>query len=166
MRIAMSVGHGTGLEGTAQRLDALESAGLDIAWVGEGYGFDAPTLLGFLAARTTRLELGAGILNVFSRPPTLIAATAATLDYVSGGRALIGIGSSGPQAIEGWYGVPYNQPIRRTRETIEICRQVWRRERVEHRGAYRIPLPPDQGSGLGKPLKSPPIRCVTVSQSG
>jgi F420-dependent oxidoreductase-like protein len=153
MRLALSVGHGDGLEDTAERLAELESAGLDMAWVGEAYGFDAPTLLGYLAARTTRMELGAGILNVFSRPATLIAQAAASLDYVSGGRAVLGLGTSGPQVIEGWYGVPYGRPLQRTREVIEICRQVWRRERIDHHGAIDIPLGPGQGQGVGKPLK-------------
>ena len=154
MRIAMSIGHGDGLDRRAVgRLDDLERAGLDMVWVGEAYGFDAPTLLGYLAAKTTRVQLGAGILNLYSRPPTLIAQSSAALDYVSDGRAVLGLGTSGPQVVEGWYGVPYDQPMRRTREAIEICRQVWRRERIDHEGAYQIPLPASVGTGLGKPLK-------------
>jgi F420-dependent oxidoreductase-like protein len=149
----MSIGHGSGFDGAVSEIEDLERAGLDMAWVGEAYGLDAPTLLGYLAARTSRLELGAGILNLYSRPPTLLAQTAAGLDYVSNGRAVLGLGSSGPQVIEGWYGVPFDRPVQRTREAIEICHRVWARDRIEHTGAYRIPLPPDQGTGLGKALK-------------
>ncbi len=104
--------------------------------------------------RRERLQLASGILQIYSRTPTLTAMTAAGLDYVSGGRFVLGIGASGPQVIEGWHGVPYDAPVGRTREIIEICRAVWRRERLEYAGRhYTIPLPPDQGTGLGKPLK-------------
>ena len=133
---------------------ALEAAGIDIIAVPEAYGIDAVSILGFLAARTERVELMAGILPIYSRTPTLTAMTAAGLDLVSGGRFTLGLGSSGPQVIEGFHGVPYNAPIGRTREVIEICRQVWRRERVEFHGKYYdLPLPPEQGTGLGRPLK-------------
>jgi F420-dependent oxidoreductase-like protein len=149
----MSIGHGSGFDDAVADIEELEQVGLDMAWVGEAYGLDAPTLLGYLAARTTRLELGAGILNLYSRPPTLLAQTAAGLDYVSNGRAVLGLGSSGPQVIEGWYGVPFDRPLQRTREAIEICHRVWKRDRIQHEGAFRIPLPPGQGTGLGKALK-------------
>jgi F420-dependent oxidoreductase-like protein len=109
--------------------------------------------MGYLAARTERLEIGSGILPLYSRTPTLIAMTAAGLDALSGGRAILGIGASGPQVIEGFHGVPYDRPVARTREIIEICRKVWRRERLEHDGIYTIPLPPERGTGLGKALK-------------
>src|SRR5439155_15034745 len=109
--------------------------------------------MGYLAAKTERIEIGSGIVNVFSRTPALMAMTFAGLDYVSGGRAILGLGASGPQVIEGFHGVPYDKPVARTREIIEICRKVWRRERLEHTGIYPIPLPPGQGTGLGKPLK-------------
>ncbi len=153
MRLSMSIGHGGGFDRSVDRIEELERAGLDMAWVGEAYGFDAPTQLGYLAARTTRIELGAGILNLYSRPPTLIAQTAAGLDYVSDGRAILGIGTSGAQVIEGFYGVPFDRPLQRTREVIDICHQVWDREPVVHDGAYQIPLPAGRGTGLGKPIK-------------
>src|SRR5262249_19032439 len=106
------------------------------------------------AARTERLEIASGILQIYTRTPALTAMTAAGLDYVSGGRFTLGIGASGPQVIEGFHGVPYTAPLSRTRELVEICRRVWRRERLEYRGThYQIPLPADRGSGLGKPLK-------------
>jgi F420-dependent oxidoreductase-like protein len=132
----------------------LERAGLDLVWVAEPYGFDAPTMLGYLAAVTSTVQLGAGILPIYSRTPALTAMTAAGLDRLSGGRAVLGLGASGPQVIEGWHGVPYDHPIGRTREVIDICRQVWRRERLSYHGTfYQVPLPASAGTGLGKPLK-------------
>ena len=123
-------------------------------WVAELYSFDAVSILGYLAAKTETVELASGILPLYSRTPTLIAMTAAGLDAVSGGRFVLGLGASGPQVIEGWHGIPYKKPLQATRETIEICRKVWRRERLEHDGQmYQLPLPADQGTGLGKPLK-------------
>jgi F420-dependent oxidoreductase-like protein len=132
----------------------LEKAGLDVVWVPEAYSFDAVSQMGYLAAKTSTIEIGSGILNVFSRTATCMAQTAAGLDYVSNGRFILGLGASGPQVIEGFHGVPYTHPVPRMREIIEICRQVWRRERVSHDGRhYQIPLPQNQGTGLGKPLK-------------
>ena len=138
----------------ADQVVALEEAGLDTVWVAEAYGYDSPTLMGYLAARTSTIEIGAAILNVFSRTPALLAQTAAGLDNVSGGRAIIGLGASGPQVIEGWPGLPYSKPLTRTKETIEVIRAAIRREVVEYHGrTIELPLPPDQGTGLGKPLK-------------
>jgi len=132
----------------------LESAGLDAVWVPEAYSYDAVTAMGFLAARTTTVEIGSGILPLYTRTPTLLAMTAAGLDALSGGRAVLGLGASGPQVIEGFHGVEYDAPVGRTRETIEICRQVWRREKVDFHGKhYDVPLPEGQGTGLGKSLK-------------
>jgi F420-dependent oxidoreductase-like protein len=154
VRIAMSLNYAGGFAETAAELIDYEKAGLDIVFVPEAYSYDAVSQLGYLAAKTERLELGSGILQLYTRTPTLTAMTAAGLDYVSGGRFTLGIGASGPQVIEGWHGVPYDAPVGRTREIIEICRQVWRRDRLEHSGRhYTIPLPPGQGTGLGKPLK-------------
>jgi F420-dependent oxidoreductase-like protein len=138
----------------AAHVTELERAGLDLVWVAEPYGFDAPTMLGYLAAVTSTVQLGAGILPIYSRTPTLTAMTAAGLDRLSGGRAVLGLGASGPQVIEGWHGVPFDHPVGRTREIIDICRQVWRRERVSYDGTfYQVPLPAGTGTGLGKPLK-------------
>jgi F420-dependent oxidoreductase-like protein len=154
MRIGMGLNYAGGFAETVAELADYEKAGLDIVFVPEAYSYDAVSQLGYLAARTERLQLASGILQIYSRTPTLTAMTAAGLDYVSGGRFVLGIGASGPQVIEGWHGVPYDAPIGRTREIIEICRSVWRRERLEHDGRYyQIPLPPGQGTGLGKPLK-------------
>ncbi|MBX6389699.1 MAG: LLM class F420-dependent oxidoreductase [Frankia sp.] len=154
MRIGMPLNYAGGFTETVAELGDYERAGLDIVFVPEAYSFDAVSQLGYLAARTERLELASGILPIYSRTPTLTAMTAAGLDYVSGGRFTLGIGASGPQVIEGFHGVPYDAPLGRTREVVEICRAVWRRERVEYQGRYyTLPLPPERGTGLGKPLK-------------
>jgi F420-dependent oxidoreductase-like protein len=131
----------------------MENAGLDTVWVAEAYGFDSPTLMGYLAAKTERVQIGSAILPIYSRTPALIAQTAAGLDAVSGGRAILGLGASGPQVIEGWHGVAYDKPLGRTREIVDICRRIWRREVITNDGLYQIPLPAGQGTGLGKPLK-------------
>ncbi|MCO5967220.1 LLM class F420-dependent oxidoreductase [Actinoallomurus soli] len=154
MRIGMSLNYAGGFTETVDELADYEKAGLDIVFVPEAYSFDAVSQMGFIAARTERLQIASGILQLYSRTPTLTAMTAAGLDYVSGGRFVLGLGASGPQVIEGWHGVPYTAPIGRTREIIEICRMVWRRERVVYDGKYyKLPLPAEEGTGLGKPLK-------------
>lgn len=154
MRIGLSINYSGGFKEAAAEVADLERAGLDIVFVPEAYSFDAVSALGYLAAKTTRLELASGILQLYTRTPTLTAMTAAGLDFVSDGRYILGIGASGPQVIEGFHGVPYGAPIGRTRELVEICRKVWRRERLEYQGKYyQIPLPDGQGTGLGKPLK-------------
>lgn len=154
MKLSTSVPYTGDPKAAAARARDLESAGVDMLWVAELYSFDAVSILGFLAAHTERVELASGILPIYSRTPTLTAMTAAGLDAVSGGRFVLGLGASGPQVIEGWHGVPFDKPLTRTRELVDICRKVWRREVVEHDGdAYQLPLPADQGTGLGKPLK-------------
>ncbi len=131
-----------------------ERAGLDVVWVAEAYGFDAPSFMGYLAATTDTIQIGSAILPIYSRTPTLIAQTAAGIDAMSDGRCILGLGASGPQVIEGWHGVPYQAPLGRTREIIDICHIVWKRERLVYDGRYyTLPLPPEQGTGLGKPLK-------------
>lgn len=151
MRLGMHVNYAGDILGTIEQVARYEELGLDVAFVAEAYGFDAVSLLGYLAARTERVTLASGILPLYSRTPALIAQTAAGLDYVSGGRFVLGIGASGPQVIEGWHGVAYDKPLARTREIVEICRRVWARERLVHEGLYEIPL--QGGTGLGKPLK-------------
>jgi F420-dependent oxidoreductase-like protein len=132
----------------------LEKIGVDIALVAEAYSYDAISQLGYLAAKTSRIELGSGVVPIYIRTPSLLAMTAAGLDYVSDGRFRLGIGTSGPQVMEGFHGVPFDAPLGRTREVVDICRQVWRRERVQYDGKYyQIPLPSDRGTGLGKPLQ-------------
>src|SRR4051795_2958712 len=122
----------------ADQVRALEEAGLDTVWVPEAYGFDSPTLMGYLAAKTERVEIGSAILNIYSRTPGALAQTAAGLDNVSGGRAILGLGASGPQVIEGWHGLPYDKPLGRTREVVDIVRAALRRETLQHDGkAFR-----------------------------
>lgn len=138
----------------ARKAKDLERAGVDLIWSGEIYGFDLVSSLAFLAGQTTTLELMTGILPIYSRSPALIAQTAATIDALSGGRFHLGLGSSGPQVIEGWHGVPFDKPLQRTREVIEVCRKVWSRQPLIHDGVtIQLPLPPEKGTGLGKPLK-------------
>src|SRR5437764_6999677 len=147
------MGYADGFVKSVERIVELEQVGLDVVWVAEAYGNDAATRLGFLAARTKRVELASGILPIYSRTPALLAQTAAGLDEISNGRAILGLGASGPQVIEGWHGVPYDRPVQRTREIIEICRMVWRRQEVRYDGrAIKLPLPGEQGTGLGKGL--------------
>ena len=159
MRVGMAINYAGEFSQVVEELGDFERAGLDIVFVAEAYTFDAVSQLGFIAAKTERLQLASGILPIYSRTPALTAMTAAGLDFVSGGRFILGLGTSGPQVIEGWHGVPYDAPIGRTREVIEICRKVWRRERLEYAGKYYT-LPYDGGTGLGKPLKliNQPVR--------
>src|ERR1700689_4374993 len=154
MRIGIFLNYAGGFSETVVELADYERAGLDIVFVPEAYSFDAVSQLGFIAAKTERVQIASGILPLYSRTPALLAMTAAGLDYVSGGRFTLGLGASGPQVIEGWHGVPYDAPIGRARGVVEICRSVWRRERLDYQGKhYTLPLPADQGTGLGKPLK-------------
>src|SRR5689334_6443130 len=154
MRLSSRAGYGDGFLKSVERVVKLEEVGLDMVWVAEAYGNDAATRLGFLAARTRRVLLASGIFPIYSRTPALLAQTAAGLDEISGGRAVLGLGASGPQVVEGWHGVPYDRPVQRTREIMAICRMIWRREAAVYRGrAITLPLPHDQGVGLSKPLK-------------
>src|SRR5580658_2635628 len=153
MRLSTMLDYSRGIKGSLDAVVDLERAGLDIVWVAEAYGYDAVSQMGYLAAKTDTIEIGSAILPIYSRTPTLLAQTAAGLDAVSGGRFILGLGASGPQVIEGWHGVAYTEPLQRTREIIDICRRVWRREILTNEGIYTIPLPPGQGTGLGKPLK-------------
>lgn len=154
MKISTTIGFTGDPQRMVQHARDLESAGVDMVWSGEIYGFDLVSQLAFLAGQTERLELMTGILPVYSRSPALIAQTAATIDTLSQGRFILGLGSSGAQVIEGWHGIPFEKPLARTRDTIEICRKVWSGDRVTHEGrAFSLPLPEGQGTGLGKPLK-------------
>ena len=154
MKLSMSLNYSGDPVQAAATAAEYEKAGVDMIWVAELYSFDAVSILGYLAAKTERMELASGIFPIYSRTPALTASTAAGLDAVSQGRFVLGLGASGPQVIEGWHGVKYDKPLTRTRELIDICRIVWKRERLEYQGdAYTLPLPADQGTGLGKPLK-------------
>lgn len=161
MKFGMQIDYAGGFAESAAKVADYEKAGLDIAWVAEAYGFDAPTFMGYLAAKTESITIGAGILPIYTRTPTLMAMTAASMDMLTNGRFILGLGASGPQVIEGFHGVKYDAPLGRTREIIDICRIVWKRARVTYDGKYyQLPLPAGEGTGLGKPLKmiAKPIR--------
>ncbi|MDP9073613.1 MAG: LLM class F420-dependent oxidoreductase [Actinomycetota bacterium] len=162
MRLGMPLGYAGPIKQAADQAAELERAGLDIIWVAEAYGFDAPSQMGYLAAKTEQVQIGSGILPIYSRTPALLAQTAAGIDALSEGRMILGLGASGPQVIEGWHGVAYDRPLARTREIIDICRRVWRREVLTNDGLYPLPLPAGPGSGLGKPLKliTHPVRAT------
>src|SRR5205823_537928 len=141
----------TDLIANAQEAERL---GFDSAWAAEAWGTDAVTVLAWVAAATEKLRIGSAIMQIPGRTPANAAMTAMTLDLMSGGRFLMGLGTSGPQVVEGWHGEPWGKPLEKTREYVEIVRSVWRRETVEHEGEhYSIPYRGDGSTGLGKPLK-------------
>jgi F420-dependent oxidoreductase-like protein len=158
MKLGINLGYqdwGAGLDravGLAQRADAL---GYASAWTAEAYGTDAVTPLTWLLAHTTRIHMGTGIMQMPARTPAMTAMTAATLDAMSQGRFVLGLGASGPQVAEGWHGQAYGKPLARTREYVAIVREILRRERpLEHHGTYYdIPYMGADATGLGKPLK-------------
>ena len=154
MRIGASVGASGNAEKLATRGRDLESAGVDHLWIGEAYSADGVSAMGFLAAVTQRATIGSSILPLYTRTPTLLAMTALGVHNLSHGRFVLGLGASGPQVIEGLHGLPYDAPLDRTQEIVEICRMVWRGEKVIHGGDnYHVPLPAGQGTGLGKALR-------------
>jgi F420-dependent oxidoreductase-like protein len=131
-----------------------ERLGFDSAWAAEAWGTDAVTVLAWLAAVTSNLKVGSAIMQIAARSPAATAMTAATLDLLSGGRFVLGLGLSGPQVVEGWHGRPWGRPLERTREYVEIVRSVLRRDKLEYEGGeYEIPFRGPGGTGLGKPLK-------------
>jgi len=157
MKLAINIGY----SGAQMRLPLdlvleVERLGYDSVWTAEAYGSDAITPLAYLAAKTTRIKLGTGIMQIPARTPAMCAMTMSTLDALSGGRVLVGLGLSGPQVVEGWHGVPYGKPAARTREYVEILRKIWAREEpVEYHGQeYDLPYTGPGATGLGKPLKS------------
>jgi F420-dependent oxidoreductase-like protein len=134
--------------------EEAERIGFDSAWAAEAWGTDAVTVLAWLAARTTTLKVGSAIMQIPARTPANTAMTAMTLDLMSGGRFLLGLGVSGPQVVEGWHGQPWGKPLAKTREYVEVVRTVLRRETLEHHGThYDIPYTGADATGLGKPLK-------------
>ena len=155
MKISTLISYAQGFVGATKEIVEMEKAGLNVVWVPEAYSFDAVSAMGYLAAKTEKVTIASGILNIYSRSPTLMAMTAAGIDSLSEGRCMLGLGASGPQVIEGFHGIPYDAPMSRIREIVEICRKVWlREEKLTHDGSkYQIPLPQDQGTGLGIPLK-------------
>jgi F420-dependent oxidoreductase-like protein len=143
-----------------------ERLGVHSVWTAEAWGFDAVTPLAFVAGRTSRIGLGTGIMQVGARTPAMIAMTAATLRSLTGGRFILGLGASGPQVVEGWHGVPYERPVQRMREVIEIVRMVLRGERLQYEGqVYRLPLPGGRGRALrsSAPPGQVPIYVASLS---
>jgi F420-dependent oxidoreductase-like protein len=153
MRLGLNVGYwGLGLSSEQQLalVKAAEDAGYDSVWVAEAYGSDAATVMAWLAAQTSRIKVGSGIFQMPARSPAMTAMTAATIDQLSGGRVLLGIGPSGPQVAEGWHGQRFAKQLLRTREYVDILRQALARERLAYDGEYyKLPLP----DGPGKALK-------------
>jgi F420-dependent oxidoreductase-like protein len=152
MRLGLNLGY-WGAGNDAANLELAKEAdrlGYAVAWAAEAYGSDAPTVLTWVAAHTERMDVGSAILQIPARAPAMAAMTAATLDTLSGGRFRLGLGVSGPQVSEGWYGVKFDKPLARTREYVDIVRSALRRERVSYAGKhFTLPLP----DGPGKPLK-------------
>ncbi|HXY42935.1 MAG TPA: LLM class F420-dependent oxidoreductase [Acidimicrobiales bacterium] len=139
----------------AAKVDEAERLGFDSVWTAEAYGSDALTPLAWIGPRTSRLRLGTALCQLSARTPTAMAMAAMTMDHLSGGRFVLGLGVSGPQVVEGWYGQPFPRPLARTREYVSIVRQVLQREAPVTSGGphYPLPLSGPQSTGLGKPLK-------------
>ena len=157
MRLGLNLGYqtpGTNPADLVPLVQRAEALGFDSVWAAESWGTDAVTVLAWMAASTSRIKVGSAIMQIPGRTPANTAMTAATLDLMSGGRFLLGLGTSGPQVVEGWHGQPWGKPLVKTREYVEIVRTALRRELVEHDGEhYRIPYHGPGESGLGKPLK-------------
>jgi F420-dependent oxidoreductase-like protein len=157
MRLGLTVGYsGRGMGLPLELILEAEKLGFDSVWTAEAYGSDAITPLAWVGAQTSRIRLGTAIMQIPARTPAMCAMTAMTLDALSGGRFILGLGPSGPQVVEGWHGVAYGKPLTRTREYIQIVRQILKREKpVEFHGEeYDLPYTGPGATGLGKPLKS------------
>ncbi len=154
MRLGLNLGYwGSAPADSVALAQEAERLGYHSVWTAEAYGSDAVTTLTWLAAKTERIHVGTSVMQMTARAPAMTAMTAATLDLLTGGRVLLGLGASGPQVVEGWHGVPYGRPLARTREYVEIVRAVLRRETpLEHHGEH-YDIPVRGGTGLGKPLK-------------
>ncbi len=156
MKLAINIGYWAGGSGTdLSFIEEAESLGYDSVWVAEAWGSDAVTVLSWIAARTSTIKVGSAIMQMPARTPAMTAMTAVTLNELSGGRFLLGLGLSGPQVVEGWHGVPYGKPLGKTREYVEIVRAAIAREDPlaydgEH---YQIPYRGPDATGLGKPLR-------------
>jgi F420-dependent oxidoreductase-like protein len=158
LKLGLMLGYwtGQGPEPGAQiaAAQAAEDAGFDSVWTAESYGSDAFTPLAWLGSHTSRIQLSTGLVQLSARTPAATAMTALTMDRLSGGRLQLGLGVSGPQVVEGWYGVPFPKPLARTREYVGILRDIWRREGPVTSDGEHYPLPYPGGTGLGKPLKA------------
>jgi F420-dependent oxidoreductase-like protein len=157
VKLGVNLGYappGTNPASLVPHVQAAESLGYDSVWAAEAWGTDAVTVLAWLAASTSTIKVGSAIMQIPGRTPANTAMTAATLDLMSGGRFILGLGTSGPQVVEGWHGEPWGKPLGKTREYIEIVRSALRRETLEHHGEhYSIPYDGPGATGLGKPLK-------------
>jgi F420-dependent oxidoreductase-like protein len=163
MRTATTIEASSGKKAVDFAVEA-ERLGLDVCWVAEAWGADAPSPLGYLAARTERMLLGSGVIQVGTRSPVTIAQTAMTLAHLSGGRFLLGLGVSGPQVMEGLHGVPFGHPLGRMRETVEIVRRVFTGEKVTYAGRhYDLPLPGAKPMRVSLPPVSVPVYLATLS---
>ena len=152
LRLGLSLGYWVTPGDATPVVLAAERLGYDSVWTAESWGSDALTPLAWYGARTSRIKLGTSVVQISARTPAATAMAAVTLDHLSGGRLMLGLGVSGPQVVEGWYGVPFSPPLARTREYVDLLRVMWRRQRPA-RGTgpyYRLPYRP--GTGLGKPL--------------
>lgn len=148
MQLGLNIGYGGGGD-TLRIVQEADRLGYSVAWAAEAYGTDAVTVLTWLAAQTSNIDVGSGILQIPARTPTMTAMTAATLDMLSGGRFRLGVGLSGPQVSEGWHGVPFAKPLARTREYVDIVKLALSRERVRYEGpTYTLPLPGGPGKAL------------------
>ncbi len=157
MRLGLSTGYsGASMNINMDLILEAERLGFDSVWTAEAYGSDAIVPLAYIAAKTTKIRLGTAIMQMPARSPAMAAMTAMTLDSLSGGRFILGLGPSGPQVVEGWHGVAYGRPLTQTREYVTIIRKILAREApVEHKGQYyQLPYAGRDSTGLGKPLKS------------
>jgi F420-dependent oxidoreductase-like protein len=157
MRLGLNIGYaGAQIDDVMPLVERADDLGYHSVWAAEAYGSDAVTVLAYIAARTRRIKVGTAILQMPARTPANTAMTAMTLDALSGGRVLLGLGLSGPQVVEGWHGVSYAKPLTRTREYVEIVRRIVAREApLTYEGEhYQIPYTGDDATGLGRPLKS------------
>src|SRR3954447_12463606 len=157
MKLGLNLGYappGTNPADLTELVLHAEELGYDSVWAAESWGTDAVSVLAWMAAKTSRIKVGSAILQMPGRTPANTAMTAATLDLLSGGRFLLGLGTSGPQVVEGWHGDAWGKPLGKTREYVGIVRSALRRELVEHHGDHsRIPYDGPDATGLGKPLK-------------
>jgi F420-dependent oxidoreductase-like protein len=154
LKLGLALGYsGSTVEDNSDLALEAERLGYDSVWTAEAYGSDVFTPLAWIGAKTSKIKLGTGIAQISARTPAALAMTAATLDALSGGRVILGLGVSGPQVVEGWYGMPFPKPLARTREYIEIVQKILRREGPVTNQGEHYPLPYPGGAGLGKPLK-------------
>ena len=152
LRLGLSLGYWATPADATDVVVAAERLGYGSVWTAESWGSDALTPLAWYGARTSRIKLGTGVMQLSARTPAATAMAAVTLDHLSGGRLMLGLGVSGPQVVEGWYGVPFAQPLARTREYVDLLRVMWRRQRPARATGPCYPLPYRPGTGLGKPL--------------